>query len=141
VSVSEERVEAPSVYRWSDRKGPEPIDPAIEALVRNVIGQVADKWTMLILEALFEKGTLRFTEVGRAIGDISQKMLTKTLRQMEADGLIERTVHPVIPPHVDYTLTELGSSLTGAFCGVWQWAEANHGKVEAARKRFAERNV
>ena len=131
---------SPSVYLWRDRQGPAPVDPAIEALVRNVIGQVADKWTMLILEALEDHGTLRFTGLGRAVGDISQKMLTKTLRQMEADGLVERTVHPVIPPHVDYRLTELGRSLTAAFCGVWLWAEANHDKVEAARNRFADRN-
>jgi DNA-binding HxlR family transcriptional regulator len=67
-------------------------------------------------------------------------MLTKTLRQMEADGLVERTVHPVIPPHVDYRLTEMGRSLGGAFCGVWLWAEAHHDQIEQSRKAFAERN-
>lgn len=100
------------------REIPEEIDPAIEELVRGIIGQVADKWTMLILETLEEHGTLRFTEVGRHVGGISQKMLTKTLRDMERDGLVSRTVHPVIPPHVDYTLTDLGHSLGEAFCGV-----------------------
>src|SRR6218665_731470 len=95
---------------------------------------------MLILEALDEHGTLRFTDVGRKVGDISQKMLTKTLRQMEADGLVLRKVHPVIPPHVDYTLTPMGMSLGGAFCGVWIWAEAHHAEIEDSRKAFAERN-
>ena len=95
------------------------VSPAVESLVRQVIAQVADKWTMLVLEALEEHGTLRFTEVGRIVGGISQKMLTKTLREMERDGLVTRTVHPVIPPHVDYTLTELGRELSAAFCGVW----------------------
>jgi len=114
-------------------------DPALAALVRDIIGKVADKWTMLILEALEEHGTLRFTEVGRHVGDISQKMLTKTLRQMEADGLVKRTVHPVIPPHVDYELTDMGRSLSEAFCGVWEWAAAHHARIDAARKQFAGR--
>ncbi|MDB5530958.1 MAG: ArsR family transcriptional regulator [Devosia sp.] len=131
---------APKIYRWSERVAMEPLDPALEALVRNVIGQVADKWTMLILETLDEHGTVRFTQIGRLVGDISQKMLTKTLRQMEYDGLIKRTVHPVIPPHVDYTLTDLGRSLGAAFCSVWMWAEAHHAEVDAARAAFKTRN-
>lgn len=133
-------VSAPSIYNWSDRHGPKPVDPVLDALVKDIIGKVADKWTMLILEALHDHGTLRFTDVGRKVGDISQKMLTKTLRQMEADGLVQRVVHPVIPPHVDYSLTDMGKSLGGAFCGVWMWAEAHHAQIEASRKAFAERN-
>lgn len=116
-----------------------PVSPAVESLVRQVIAQIADKWTMLVLEALEERGTLRFTEVGRSVGGISQKMLTKTLREMERDGLVVRTVHPVIPPHVDYTLTELGRELSAAFCGVWVWAETYYPQVSAARKAFRER--
>ena len=131
---------APKIYGWADRAAAEPLDPALEALVRQMIGQVADKWTMLILETLEQHGTVRFTQLGRLVGDISQKMLTKTLRQMEQDGLVQRTVHPVIPPHVDYRLTELGRSLSAAFCGVWIWAEAHHAEVEAARAAFAARN-
>jgi len=119
--------------------GCSPIDPAVEALVRELIAQVADKWTMLVLEILEERGTQRFTEIGRAVGDISQKMLTKTLRDMERLGLVSRTVHPVVPPHVDYTLTDLGRSLGQAFCGVWIWAEAHLGAVEAARATFEAR--
>ena len=131
---------APKIYDWTDRTGPKPIDPALDGLVRDIIGKIADKWTMLILEVLSDHGTLRFSEVGRKVGDISQKMLTKTLRQMEADGLVQRVVHPVIPPHVDYSLTEMGGSLGGAFCGVWLWAEEHHAKIEASRKAFAARN-
>jgi DNA-binding HxlR family transcriptional regulator len=115
------------------------VSPGVEALVRDVIAQVADKWTMLILEALEEHGTLRFTQIGRIVGGISQKMLTKTVRQMECDGLITRKVHPVIPPHVDYTQTELGRELTAAFCGVWVWAETYYAQVEAARAAFKAR--
>ena len=123
------------------RHGPIPteVDPAIEALVNDIIGKVADRWTMLILEALEEHGTLRFTQLGKVVGRISQKMLTQTLRQMEQDGLVRRTVHPVIPPHVDYTLTPLGSSLSAAFCGVWIWAETNYDAIQRARAAFAER--
>lgn len=114
-------------------------DPELEALVREIIGRVADKWTMLALEALAEHGRLRFTRLGACIGGVSQKMLTKTLRQMEADGLILRTVFPVIPPRVEYELTELGQSLGAAFCGVWKWAEQHREVILKARKEFQER--
>lgn len=115
---------------------PDDIDPRIEALVTDLIGRVADKWTMLILEVLAEKGELRFTRIGEAIPGISQKMLTQTLRHMERDGLIIRTVHPVVPPKVEYKLTDSGFSLGAAFCGVWVWAAEHLNKVEAARRAF-----
>ena len=111
-------------------------DPRVEALVNDLIGRVADKWTMLLLEVLGERGELRFTQLSRAVPGISQKMLTQTLRQMERDGMVTRTVHPVIPPRVEYRLTELGLSLGAAFCGVWIWAEDNLAKVDAARAAF-----
>ena len=120
---------------------PETVDPAVEALVNDIIGRVADKWTMLVLEALEEHGELRFTRVGRLVPGISQKMLTQTLRQMERDGLLIRTVHPVIPPRVEYRLTELGHTLGEAFCGVWRWAEANMTVIETARATFDEREA
>lgn len=111
-------------------------DPRVEALVTQLIGRVADKWTMLILEALEEGGERRFTALGRAVPGISQKMLTQTLRAMERDGLVHRNVHAVIPPRVDYRLTDLGRSLGAAFCGVWIWAEEHLPAVEDARRRF-----
>lgn len=114
-------------------------DPDLESLVREIIGRVADKWTMLILETLEEHGRLRFTEVGRLTGGVSQKMLTQTLRQMEADGLVLRTVFPVIPPRVEYELTDLGRSLSSAFCGVWSWAEKNRAAIRKARRAFEAR--
>ena len=67
-------------------------------------------------------------------------MLTQTLRQMERDGFVSRKVYPVIPPKVEYNLTELGRSLSAAFCSVWEWAAARHADIEAARKAFEERN-
>jgi DNA-binding HxlR family transcriptional regulator len=111
-------------------------DPKLEALVREIIERVADKWTMLVLEVLEEHGVVRFTQLGQLVGDISQKMLTKTVRQMERDGLVTRTVYPVIPPRVEYELTELGRSLGEAFCGVWIWVEEHGEEIAQARKTF-----
>jgi len=115
------------------------LDPRLNALVMDLIGRVADKWTMSVLEALAEAGTLRFTRLAEAVPGVSQKMLTQTLRQMERDGLLLRTVHPVVPPHVDYRLTDLGLSLGEAFCGVWCWAEENQARIDAARAAFDAR--
>ncbi|AEG49298.1 transcriptional regulator, HxlR family [Sphingobium chlorophenolicum L-1] len=117
-----------------------PLDPRIERLVNDLIGRVADKWTLLVLELLEEQGTLRFTRIAQQVEGISQKMLTQTLRQMERDGLLTRTVHPVVPPRVDYALTPLGNSLSAAFCGVWVWAERNLEAVEDSRRRFDTRD-
>ena len=111
-------------------------DPKVEALVRELIARVADKWTMLVLEVLEEHGVVRFTRLGELVGGISQKMLTKTVRQMERDGLVTRTVHPVIPPRVEYRLTELGRSLGEAFCGVWIWVMQHREEIERARRDF-----
>ena len=118
---------------------PEQTAPELDALVREIIGRVADKWTMLALETLAEHGPVRFTRLGELIGGVSQKMLTKAVRQMEADGLLTRTVFPVIPPKVEYQLTELGLSLGAAFCGVWIWAEQHREAIMQARKAFCER--
>jgi DNA-binding HxlR family transcriptional regulator len=131
---TEEQIAAAKVY--ADSTPPADLDPRIEALVNDLIGRVADKWTMLLLEVLAEKGELRFTRLSELVEGISQKMLTQTLRQMERDGLITRTVHPVVPPKVEYKLTHLGFSLGAAFCGVWVWAEKNLNQVEQARREF-----
>jgi DNA-binding HxlR family transcriptional regulator len=114
-------------------------DAKVEALVNELIGRVADKWTMIVLEVLAEHGELRFTRLGELAGGISQKMLTQTVRQMERDGLLVRTVHPVVPPRVEYRLTELGMTLGAAFCGVWLWAAENLRRVEDARAAFDAR--
>jgi DNA-binding HxlR family transcriptional regulator len=107
----------------------------VEALVNELIGRVADKWTMLILELLAEKGEMRFTRISESLG-ISQKMLTQTLRQMEREGLVTRTIHPVIPPRVEYKLTKLGMSLGEAFCGVWVWAAEHLEVIHQSRREF-----
>jgi DNA-binding HxlR family transcriptional regulator len=108
--------------------------PEIDDIVLHVIGRVADKWTMCVLEVLEQNGTLRFTRIAQLVGGVSQRMLTKTLRTMEKDGFVTRTVFAQVPPRVEYTLTDLGSSLCGAFCGVWTWAEKNSDKFKDLRR-------
>jgi DNA-binding HxlR family transcriptional regulator len=124
------------------------LDPRVEELVNQLIARVADKRTMHVLEVLEEaercappgsEGELRFTRLAERVPGISQKMLTQTLRAMERDGLLIRTVHPVIPPRVDYRLTDLGRSLGEAFCGVWLWAERHLDEIERAREAFDQR--
>jgi DNA-binding HxlR family transcriptional regulator len=121
---------------YLDREPPAEIDPRLEPLVNEIISRVADKWTMLILEVLNEHGVMRFSGIGRAVDGISQKMLTQTLRQMEREGLVTRTIYPVVPPKVEYALTPLGDSLGRAFCGVWIWAERHIDEIESARAAF-----
>jgi DNA-binding HxlR family transcriptional regulator len=108
--------------------------PEIDDIVLHVIGRVADKWTMCVLEVLEQNGTLRFTRIAQLVGGVSQRMLTKTLRTMEGDGFVTRRVYAEVPPKVEYTLTDLGTSLCGAFCGVWTWAEKNSAKFGDLRR-------
>jgi DNA-binding HxlR family transcriptional regulator len=115
------------------------LDPRVEELVTEVIGRVADKWTMIVLEVLTEHGEQRFSRIAALADGISQKMLTQTLRHMERDGLVIRTVHPVVPPRVEYRLTDLGATLSEAFCGVWLWAAKNIDRIAAARADFDTR--
>lgn len=104
--------------------------------VRDVLDCIGDRWSLLTLSAL-EDGTLRFTELKRAIGDISQRMLAQTLRTLERDGYVTREVFPTIPPRVEYTLTDLGESLLARVKPLVRWAEENHARVRKARKAFA----
>lgn len=103
--------------------------------VRDVLDHLGDKWTTLILIALAQH-SLRFSEVRRAVPDISKRMLTQTLRELERDGLIERTVHPTKPPSVEYSLTALGESLLVPLANLVSWAEGNHANISAARERY-----
>jgi DNA-binding HxlR family transcriptional regulator len=107
-----------------------------EAMVREMLGRVADQWTLEVIEALDGPGVLRFTELRAKVGGISQKMLTKTLSQLERDGLVTRRVHAVVPPRVDYALTTLGRTLGEAVCGIWTWVEAHVEAVETARRDY-----
>src|SRR5438046_8264673 len=88
---------------------------------RLVLDRIADKWTALVIQIL-ASGTMRYAELQRAIGGISQKMLTQTLRSLERDGLVQRTVHPVVPPKVEYSLTKLGRYLIASLHGLCRWS-------------------
>src|SRR3954469_8967864 len=103
--------------------------------VSEVLSRVGDKWTVLVVTMLGD-GPRRFNELRRALGSISQRMLTLTLRGLERDGLVSRTVFPTIPPRVEYELTALGRSLLAPVSGIGLWARQNRAAIEAARKRF-----
>jgi DNA-binding HxlR family transcriptional regulator len=110
--------------------------------VSEILARVGDKWTVLVVGVLGD-GPKRFSEIRRAIGSISQRMLTLTLRGLERDGLVTRTVFPTIPPRVDYELTRLGRSLLKPVNGLGLWARQNRTAIANARRRFdaAERNA
>ena len=108
----------------------------VDALTFELLGQIADKWTLLVLEELAENGVMRFTELRRKIPNVSQKMLTQTLRRLEQNGLVMRRVHAVIPPRVEYQHTALGQSLCIAVCAMWTWVEDNADQMAAARAKF-----
>ena len=103
--------------------------------VSEVLSRVGDKWTILVVGEL-GNGPKRFNEIRRALGSISQRMLTLTLRGLERDGLVTRTVFPTIPPKVEYELTRLGHSLLEPVNGIGLWARQHQGAIEDARKRF-----
>ena len=107
--------------------------------MHETLARVADKWTLLVIEALTGEPTLRFTRVRERVPGISQKMLTKTLRELERDGLVTRKVHAVVPPRVDYALTKLGESLGEAVCGVWTWVEKHAESIERSRRAWAKK--
>ena len=99
---------------------------------RLVLDRIADKWTALVIQIL-AGGTMRYAELQRAIGGISQKMLTQTLRSLERDGLVQRTVHPVVPPKVEYSLTRLGRTLIEPLHALCRWSEKHLTELQANR--------
>ena len=107
--------------------------------ISEMLSRVGDKWSVLTVSAL-GNGKLRFSELRRRMGSISQKMLTSTLRNLERDGFISRTVHPTSPPTVEYQLTELGCSLLKPVSGLAQWTVANAERIETARQAYDKRN-
>ena len=104
--------------------------------VRNVLSRVGDKWSMLILFTLESHPTIRFNELQRNIPDISQKILTATLKTLEADGLVKREVFPEVPPRVEYSLTAKGLSLLPLIDNLLTWASDNMEDIIASRKQF-----
>lgn len=104
---------------------------------RQVLDHIAGKWTILVVDALLAQGTMRYTDLSRRIGGVSQKMLTQTLRTLEADGFLTRTVHPTIPPRVEYELTALGRSLAEPITALRAWTEQHINEIERARAATA----
>jgi DNA-binding HxlR family transcriptional regulator len=125
---------------------PQPVPTDVKACkeamvpVTEVIAQIGGKWTVHIVMALGH-GPMRFSELLRGIEGVSQKMLTATLRDLERDGFITRTVTPSIPPRVDYELTDLGTDLLDPIKAIGAFAHANRHRVDEARHRFAEREA
>lgn len=103
--------------------------------VRDIIARISDKWSLLAIYALAGYGTLRFNELKHKIGDVSQRMLTVSLRNLEKDGLVTRTIHAEVPPRVEYKLTQLGASLAHQLVYFVEWAAAHSGEIIAARKK------
>ncbi|WP_424213851.1 winged helix-turn-helix transcriptional regulator [Streptomyces sp. BI20] len=118
-----------NILQWDTREG---------CGVRQVLDRVADKWSLLVISYL-EGGSMRFSELRRRIEGISQRMLTVTLRQLERDGLVRRTVHPVVPPRVDYELTPLGESLRDTLRFLVDWSDEHQDEIEAARAEYDDR--
>ena len=110
-------------------------DQATRCPIRDVLDCIGDRWSLLALVTL-AGGTLRFTELKRAIGDISQRMLAQTLRGLERDGYVTRTVYPTVPPKVEYALTPLGRSLLKKIGPLIEWADSNHERVRESRKAY-----
>ncbi|WP_137389535.1 winged helix-turn-helix transcriptional regulator [Rhodoligotrophos defluvii] len=117
------------VLQWDVREGCE---------VRQILDRIADKWSLLVI-ALLDQRTLRFAELRRSIDGISKRMLTTTLRQLERDGIVERTVYPTVPPKVEYNLTPLGASLHQTVQALVVWTETNQVKIAEARERYEAR--
>ena len=109
--------------------------PADCRAISDVLARVGDKWSVLVVTRL-GSGSMRFNELRRAIGGISQRMLTLTLRGLERDGLVTRTVFPTIPPRVDYALTSLGRDLLEPVSALGEWATRNQAKIARAREKF-----
>lgn len=116
------------VYQWDAREGCE---------VRQILDRIADKWSLLVI-ALLREETLRFSELRRAIDGISQRMLTVTLRNLERDGLVARTVHAEVPPRVEYRLTPLGRTLLATIESLVSWTEDHQEEIIRARAQFDE---
>lgn len=116
-----------------------PVEETQACELRELLDRLADKWSLLVIE-LLGGGTKRFMELLRHIDGISQRMLTLTLRRLERDGVVSRTVHAVVPPQVDYELTPLGASLLEAVEPLVAWTRSHRGEIERARAEFDARS-
>lgn len=118
-------------FQWDTREDCE---------VRQILDRIGDKWSLLVI-ALLDVSTMRFTALRREIDGISQRMLTVTLRQLERDGLVKRTVHPVVPPRVEYRLTPMGRTLHTTINALVVWTEEHQNQIAAARQEYDRRTA
>lgn len=109
--------------------------------VNEVVTLLRDKWTLLVMGALRRGGPLRYNELQRAVGGISQRMLTLTAKTLEANGLVTRTVHPAVPPRVEYELTPMGRTLIQPMQALLEWSMANREAMAEAREAYAKRSA
>lgn len=116
-------------FQWDTREGCE---------VRQILDRIADKWSLLVI-SLLEERTMRFNELRREIDGVSQRMLSVTLRQLERDGLVCRTVYPVVPPKVEYCLSPLGITLLGTIQALVVWTEKHQPEIARARAEYDAR--
>lgn len=105
--------------------------------IRDVLDRIGDQWSLLILQSL-SRGTQRFNELSREINDISRQMLSRTLKRLEADGFVLRTLYPEVPPRVEYTLTPLGQSFLVPLQALVQWADTHHAEIQQSRRRWLD---
>lgn len=105
----------------------------------DVLNRIGDKWSVMVVGILSRSGTIRFNELKRSINGVSQRMLTLTLRNLERDGLVTRTIYPEVPPRVEYGLTALGKTLTGPINALWDWSAEHHGTIIDARSIYDDR--
>ncbi len=122
------------MYRKEDKNSVIEICP-----IRNVIARFGNKWAFLVLYTINENEVVRFSELCKAIPDVSSRMLSETLRVLEADGFISRKVYPVVPPKVEYRLTQLGASLIPHIVALTEWAQQNMDEIVANRKSFSRK--
>ncbi|MFK4810940.1 winged helix-turn-helix transcriptional regulator [Devosia sp. ZW T5_3] len=117
---------------------PEPYGFDQPCPIRDVLDRIGDRWSMLVLAALSD-GTMRFSELARAIGDVSKQMLSRTLKHLEEDGLIRRTLYPEVPPRVEYALTDMGRSFLIPLKTLVGWADEHHRAICEARDEYGSR--
>src|SRR5690348_3409927 len=115
-----------------------PHDPEVRGAISDMLARIGDKWSLLIVSTL-GGGPMRFNALRRSIGDISQKMLASTLKVLERDGLVERTVTPAVPPQVSYELTDLGQDLLPPVMALARWTAENTARIVAARADYDAR--
>ena len=118
---------------------PGPAGEPSSCRAREVLQRVGDKWSMYVID-LLGQGTMRFTELHRGVNGITARMLTVTLRGLERDGIVTRTIHPVIPPRVDYALTPMGRTLLDTIGELVTWADSHLDEIDAARAAYDARH-